>query len=1205
MSISSDTATIGWTIQGGSTPDMLISTQPALLGAAIRTGELDQNSTTYAGLYSNATYYFKVGVGPDYSAIVSSATDAAEPVLPVFDSVDINQVRISWGDGNNLPGTLYLAETGDEAFIANSSAIAPPGKSVLFTSLIPDSTYFFRIKALGVAGRDSAFLNIGSTVTRANPPAGGVFELAYSTGFVVAWSPNSNHDWTNYRVQVSSRNIFDTFVSTVVAALSYEPTGLLPDTVYYARAWAVNGAGVASAEVPFGSTVTLAAVPVAFGPVWYTDGVNSVTAKWDPHENPIDTEYHMQVSSAADFTGADYGPAGWAVSPLQTAVGLFSGREYYFRVKARNRLGRETGYFYIGHRAGPSGPDITAPTTVDWQEGDNVWRSGASGLYMVHFADASKVDRFQVRVATGPQFTGQVIADWTDVVTAIDAESYATDWPLPAEIFSGIPQAATSYVSVRVYDQAGNVAVSSDVFYVLRDTTTPAITDGAASPAGWLNSDPGLFNVDFFDALSGLKQVLYSVSNQANSNTPNVKVWTEIAAFSSSSSYTADWGVDFSALEDGASNYVSARAIDNAGNSYTLKDVFRILKNTIGPNIVIANPAGALVSTVTAFSGTATAMNEVSPVASVEITLQDLTAPASHYYDGTDFLSDTPVWLSAAGQALWSYNASAIAFAPLTQYQLRARAWDANGLPTAPLSYSVKTFQISQIVPTVALSTPVAGSTVAVFDAAGGTASDGGGAALGAVEVYVKQLYNNKWWNFETDAWGETMVASATAAGAAWNFTPGARLRGALVNNQQYFITARATDISAPPNASAYAVPGATFTCVDTMAPQQITQLTASTGTAPGRINLAWTFAGDDGGALPIPFGEYAVQYATFSAAAFSTTAANVLISTGLVLPGAAQLYTVAGLAPNGTYYLELWVADDAGLWSPASPQVTTMAGESLNNEISGTVKTPLGVGVAGIVVEAYSNTGVLSATTYTLDDNLGSFTLTNLADGLYRVQATLVENGFESSIAKDQMPMGYSDVNFVLSIAYELAGISGVVPLAAPAGFRPAAAGAGSEVQLWQNGRKVYAVYTDAAGRFAINNLIPGIYTLKVLDAGGVWRSVEVKLVSGQVLRINPLQTLLKKDAVYAYPNPARDHVKFHVETDINANPVQAEISVFTLDGRLTERIAQPAALVNDYLWNFTGGKPASGVYFYTVRLRDEATGKVETTTRKFAVLR
>ena len=60
-------------------------------------------------------------------------------------------------------------------------------------------------------------------------------------------------------------------------------------------------------------------------------------------------------------------------------------------------------------------------------------------------------------------------------------------------------------------------------------------------------------------------------------------------------------------------------------------------------------------------------------------------------------------------------------------------------------------------------------------------------------------------------------------------------------------------------------------------------------------------------------------------------------------------------------------------------------------------------------------------------------------------------------------------------------------------------------------------------------------------------------------------------------------------------------------MDGTLLKFVeeAVPANGTYEHTWNFTGGKPASGVYFYTLVIRHELSGETEKQTRKFAVIR
>ncbi|HAF95474.1 MAG TPA: hypothetical protein DER10_06520 [Elusimicrobia bacterium] len=1227
--VSTNSISLSWTLSNPAVeqPLMAISTDSSFAAniSTFSTGELGEQTTSYYGLSGNTTYYFKVKVSTEsddnYSDSVSTLTLPARPTPALFYEVNITSVTAQWTANTNSDGTVYIAETAVNEGLNESLSLSSTATTAVFEGLNADTTYYFGINAEGFTGLISGYSDITSTITLAGPPSDETYALVSSTGMSIFWNPGLNPDWTRYELIISTDNFGTVFDSTITPGNYYEAGGLKPNTIHYFKAAAVNGAGIKSDYYIFGSTLTRAAVPDT--PSLGVPTVNSVQAWWQYNENPAGTEYFVQVSTAPDFTGADSGPGEWFAALTRNITPLESGVQYYFQVKARDMWGRESDYLYLGSETTSTGADITPPSVVDLQGGDNNWRGSASGYYMVHFTDlGSGLSYFQVKVTTGPDFSGTQVADWSNVVTNINADTYNTDWQLPADIFNSIQENVTSYVSVRAYDKADpqpNVSVSTDVFYVIRDTTLPNIENHAVSPSGWLISDPGVFNVDFNDALSGLVQVLYSASDQANTANANVLGWTAINSFVSSASYAADWGINFAALKDGASNYISARAVDAAGNTRTLNDVFRILKNTVGPAVTITSPAGGYVSALTAITGISTARNEDSAVASNEIALRELTSSSSFYYDGISFSSDTIVWFAASGLSDWSYNSSTVPFAAGVVYAALARSKDVSSLVT-PMPYPNAIFQFDWIQPSVSLSTPLASSSVYEFNEASGAASDSGGAGLSSVEVYIQRLSDSKWWNFSSSLWGTVPVSSAVSGGASWSFTPGSALKGGLAHNQQYFVTALAKDLSIPANASVFGAVGSTFTLLDIIPPMAVTGLTALTGTSPGKIDLSWVTPGDDIGPLAMPYATFAVQYSTFAEAVFSTQSAQVSISTGVVLPGSMRYYTVGGLVRDTTYYLTLWVSDDAGLWSGSSPVATTMSGEGLDDSISGSVKTPVGLGVTGVLVEAINNVGVPVSTNYTLDDGGGTFNLAGIADAVYRVQATWVENGFSSSVSKDQIPMGYADVNFELSIDYLLASVSGVIPVSSQAaGLKTKALGGGGKtlgteennVTLYQGGRRVASARADAAGRFTIRNLIPGQYTLRILSESGEWKEFQLKLESGQTLEVSPLGTLLKKDMVYVYPNPSAARVKFHVATDIK--PVEKHLSVFSLDGSLVKEagnddgnwIPSSGDKVYDYLWIFSSGKPASGVYFYTLKLKNLLTGETAKKVGKFAVVR
>ena len=53
------------------------------------------------------------------------------------------------------------------------------------------------------------------------------------------------------------------------------------------------------------------------------------------------------------------------------------------------------------------------------------------------------------------------------------------------------------FAKVKAEDNAGNISSLDDVFYVLKDTTPPAISDFQDGDEIWRNTNNGYYNIDF------------------------------------------------------------------------------------------------------------------------------------------------------------------------------------------------------------------------------------------------------------------------------------------------------------------------------------------------------------------------------------------------------------------------------------------------------------------------------------------------------------------------------------------------------------------------------------------------------------------------------------------------------------------------------------------------------------------------------------
>ena len=880
-------------------------------------------------------------------------------------------------------------------------------------------------------------------------------------------------------------------------------------------------------------------------------------------------------------------------------------------MRAVNDAGIATAWSALGSTRTRTDPtlDFSSPTIQDYQAGDAAWRGANTGLYNVDFADTglAYLDRFEIRATTAADGSGTPSPDWSAVASGLYAESYTADWALTPGQWD-LLRGGTNYISIRAWDGNNNSSTTLNAFHILVDTAVPVITDRQADLAGWRMDDPGaVFDVDFEDADSGLAAVEYSASFTQGSGNASALAWRPIAALTPGTSYyDALWGVDFAALANDATNYISVRARDAAGSTETLTgiDVFKILKYVSGPEVGITQPASAYLASLAVVNGTASDARSHA-IQGTELSIKDISA--ARYWDGAAFTAVSPDWVPATGDYAWAY-APGITWAEGAAYQLVARSSDTSG--NYSLVYATRTVTFDLTAPAAASTAPADGATVNSLAVVSGTALDAV-SGVGVISLKLQRLSDGKWWDFAAATWTLTGSSAAASGGAAWSYVPGETLQASLETAASYYLALYAADNTLPANAAPFGVYGSTFAFLDNTAPAAVADLAASSGSAPGRLRAGWSMPGDDGAAGLILNGEGRVQYSTDPAQAFSTASAQVQFTFDSSAAGAAVSYEIVGLVPGQTYYLRAWARDDAGNWTAVS-NAASAESAPYPDRISGHVVKVSSEGITGVLVEAFDEQGALKASAYTLDDGSGTYLLTGLAAGAYRVQASWSADDIISSIGTDGILLGAADTDFILEITYELANLGGELP-----GYRESSARSGrsgfgvsavrgGRVELYQRGRLVATTTVDDAGRFRINRLLPGSYTLKVPNSSGGYTEMSVKLKPGQTLIVSPQGTLLKESSVYAYPNPAGKRVTFHIESDYPS--ILKQVAVFDLTGRVIKVFKDADFSGGSGVWEKAWDIPASvasGVYLYSVRVKVEATGETKKAVKKFAIVK
>lgn len=904
--------------------------------------------------------------------------------------------------------------------------------------------------------------------------------------------------------------------------------------------------------------------------------------------------------------------AGTGTNRSYSESGLAMGTTYYRYVVAVASGG------YAASAVASTSPFITAdvdtPVITDFQGDDTVWRRAAGALYNVDFTDTggSLLSSFQVRASTVPNGAGPVWVDFTDVAGSILSDSYSANWALPAPFFAAMADGVTNYISVRVFDGAGNSSVSTDTFSVLKDTTPPAFQDLQGGDPARRSAGGTLYDVDAVDRASGLERFQYSVSLTPTAGDAAVVAWTDIPLNAGATDYTGDWGVSFAGLVEDATNYVSVRAWDMAGSTAVLNDVFFVVKDTAGPRVGFTLPASAFRSVLTQLSGTAA---DAAGVGGVQVAVQ--TAPiAGLWWDGAAFNSAVPVWLAASGTASWTF-AAVPAWTDGGSFRLVARASDTLGNFSAPYSTADFTFDASS--PTVGVTTPLDASTIAALPAISGTALDPGGApsGLSLIEVRLNRLSDGLYWNWTAGGWTSSPIATTPVLGSPWTVAVPEALRSNLTHNASYFISVRAVDGATPVNTGSFSV-GSTFTWTDTTPPAALTNLTGLSGPEPGEVSLAWTAPGEDGALGDFVLGQYRIHYSTDAAAAFSTAAAQVAFSTGGVVPGAYQGRLVSGLLAGSTYHLRVFMADDSGNWSALSNGATVVATPQPYNKITGQVMKVSSEGITAVLLEAYDSAGVRASSAYSLADGSGTFALDNILPGVYRVQASWTAGEVTSSVWLDNIAVGSYGLQFVLEVNYTLSSLTGTLASlsaqsAAPSGFLTRASDGDfqeSRVQLLRGGNQVAEVKPDPTGRWTIPNLLPGKYAVRAFNGLEFSDALPVELGEGETQEVSFVFDPLPEAQAFAFPNPARDHTTMRFVSGLPG--LEAQVSIFDIAGVLVKEIpgsamtAKPGGLyhANWDLTNDNGESVASGVYLFMVKVRG-SNGQIGKVIKKLAIVR
>ena len=292
-------------------------------------------------------------VGMTSSAIATNA-----PTNVVATALSSTSIKVTWASttSNVIGYTLaYGTATGfntPKTYRWNGGS--GTNQSYTFTGLLPNTTYYFAVKAEGnIDANDSPFSLFVSTTTPGNnttvlAPTNLTCTALSTTSIKITWTnPNISTVNSNIVGFTATRGTVTGFNSSTTynwspgnASTTYTFNGLLPNTTYY---FSIKAEGTTDAfDSPFTSFINCTtqtgggttSTPAPTGTVCTTINANSLSLSWIPLTSSNVVGYTVQYSTNSSFVPASFQYAAGVTSSSTTIVGLNANTTYFMQVKA-------------------------------------------------------------------------------------------------------------------------------------------------------------------------------------------------------------------------------------------------------------------------------------------------------------------------------------------------------------------------------------------------------------------------------------------------------------------------------------------------------------------------------------------------------------------------------------------------------------------------------------------------------------------------------------------------------------------------------------------------------------------------------------------------------------------------------------------------------------------------------------------------------
>jgi hypothetical protein len=343
--------TLRWNkVNGATTYGVLVGTDSTFAGGIFLNDQSVTDSLrTVSGLQNGTRYFWRVratnaGGSGSYSGTRAFTTIVGIPSLlsPAANALGLpTTVTLLWSSTRSA--SAYGVQLATDSTFASGLVVDDPSLPDTFrvvTTLTNATRYFWRVRSRNAEGIGSYSVARGFTVGLATPVLAFPLDLSSGLAPVVDLGWKKVPGATGYRIQLGTDQTFATGIlrDTAVADTTVRVSGLNPATRYYWRVNASNAGGAGAYSAPW-SFVTQVGVPVLLSPANGSTG-NPVTVMMLWTRIPGASTYWLQLGTDQTFASGLVKNDSSIVDTSRTVSGLGNGVTYYWRVSAKNGVGR-------------------------------------------------------------------------------------------------------------------------------------------------------------------------------------------------------------------------------------------------------------------------------------------------------------------------------------------------------------------------------------------------------------------------------------------------------------------------------------------------------------------------------------------------------------------------------------------------------------------------------------------------------------------------------------------------------------------------------------------------------------------------------------------------------------------------------------------------------------------------------------------------